>query len=242
MQSAEITSCTETEGTGLQMHSYPQPTSTGAEGVTEAARTPFWAGGVFAALLIAGTGGSISGVSGLSAAREMGLPCTGSACRIECVSNSRRDDEEERIANSTEGLPAIQHYLSLNLSDLATVLQVSRPTIYAWLRDESTPQAHNMSRMGLLYRMAKTWSGMSQKPLGSYLKRPVVRGRSLLSLLSEERIDRGFVMEGLVASSRMMEHEARTRPRSAAEIAKQFGLRPQSNHSQEESVAQETGL
>jgi hypothetical protein len=168
---------------------------------------------------------------------------TGSMCRVEYVSKSRREDEEERIAGSTEGLSTIQHHLSLNLSDLAAVLRVSRPTIYTWLREESSPQAHNVSRMQLLFWVAKMWSGVSPRPLGSHLKTAVVESQSVFDLLSQERIDRELVRRALATCSRAMEQEAaRPRPRSAAEIARQYGLRSQSRHSQEESVAQETGL
>src|ERR1019366_6302550 len=243
MPSAVITSCTESAEKALQMYACAQPTSARASTATELIRAPFWAGGVLAAFLIAGTGGSISSASASAVVQKMDSSGTGSMCRIEYVSKSRREDEEERIAGSTEGLSTIQHHLSLNLSDLAAVLRVSRPTIYTWLREESSPQAHNVSRMQLLFGVAKMWSGVSPRPLGSHLKTAVVEGQSVFDLLSQERIDREQVRRALATCSRVMEQDAtRPRPRSAAEIARQYGLRSQSKHSQEEAVAQETGL
>ena len=79
--------------------------------------------------------------------------------------------------------------------------------------------------------------------LGSRLRTPVIEGQSVFDLLSEERIDTEDVRKALVSCALLLEQAmARPRPRSAAEIAKQYGLRSQSKHSQEESVAQETGL
>jgi hypothetical protein len=243
MPSAAITSCTGAAETSPQMYGCAQPTSARASTATEFIKAPFWTGGVLAAFFIAGTGGAISCASTSAVVQKMDSSSTGSMCRIECVSKSRLEDETERIAGSAEGLPTIQHHLSLNLSDLAAVLRVSRPTIYTWLRSESSPQAHNVSRMRLLFRVAKTWAGVSPRPLGSHLKTAVVEGQSVFDLLSQERIERELVRGALATCSRKMEQEAaRPRPRSAAEIAGQYGLRSQSKHSQEESVAQETGL
>jgi DNA-binding transcriptional regulator YiaG len=243
MRPTEFTSCTDSGAMALQMYSSTQTTSGQSCGFAELSKAPFWASGVFAALLIVGTGGSISSASTSTVAQELGSTGTGSVCRIQCVTKSPREDEEDQLAASPEGLPVIRHHLSLNLSDVAAALRVSRPTIYAWLRGESSPHFHNKSRMRSLYRVAKMWSGMSQKPLGSYLKLPVHEDRSIFDLLCEEKVDSALIRAGFTACARMFERDVtRLRPRSASEIAKQFGLRSQSSPSQEESVAQETGL
>jgi len=243
MTSTVTTSGTDSLEASLHMYSSAYPTSTRASNAGEPTRAPFWATGVFAVFLIAGTGGSVSAASTSAVVQKMDSAGTGSRCRVECVAKSGQDDVEERIAGSTEGLPVLQHHLSLNLSDLATVLRVSRPTIYTWLRDESSPQVHNVSRMRQLFRIARVWSSVFSKPLGSHLKTPVVDGQSVFDLLSQDRIDQELVNKALVTCSLMLEQEAgRPRLRSAAEIAKQYGLPSQSKYSQEESVAQETGL
>jgi hypothetical protein len=238
----EITSCTESAERPLQIGGYAYPTSTWTFGDITATTAPFWTVGVFAVLLFAGTGGSVSEVS-TTAVEKVDSARTGSNCSIEYVSKSRRQDEEDENIASTEGLPVLQHYLSLNLSDLAAILRVSRPTIYSWLKEDSSPQAHNTSRMRQLFRLAKLWSDISRKPLGSHLKTPVVDGQSVFDLLSQDHLDRELIRSALMSCSLMLEQDlARPRPRSAAEIAKLYGLQSQSKNSQEESVAQETGL
>ena len=242
MVTTEITSCTDSGGNPLDLVGYGYPTSTCTSAGSAAPRAPFWTVGVFAALLLVGTGGSVSAASKSAVAERMDQTATGSTCRVECVSQTRRGNEEGG-AGSAEGLSTLQHYLSLNLSDLAAVLRVSRPTIYSWLRDESAPQAQNLLRMRQVFRVARIWPGISRKPLGSRLRTPVVEGQSVLDLLSEERLDTELVRTALVSCALLVEQDiARPRPRSTAEIAKRFGLRPQSKHSQEESVVQETGL
>jgi hypothetical protein len=243
MVTTEITSCTDSGGKPLDIvgcYGYPTSTCTSAGGA--ATRAPLRTVGVFAALLLVGTGGSVSAASKSAVVERIDQAPTGSTCRVECVSQTRRENQQEE-AGSTEGLSVLQHHLSLNLSDLAAVLRVSRPTIYSWLRDESAPQAQNLSRMRQLFRVTRIWPGISRKPLGSRLRTPVIEGQSVFDLLSEERIDTEVVRKALVSCALLLEQDiARPRPRSTAEIAKQYGLRSQSKHSQEESVAQETGL
>jgi len=242
MVPAQITSCTDSVEKSVQTIGYADSTSANTFSGPPLARVPVWTAGVFAVFLAAGTGGLVSSVS-TSAVAEIESPRTGSVCRIDCASKFRRESEEERIEGSTQTLSVLQHYLSLNLSELAMVLQVSRPTIYSWLRDQSSPQAQNVARLRQLFKLAKMWPGISRKPVGSHLKTPVMDGRSVLDLLSEDRIDPELVRTALASCAVLVEREAaRHRPRTAAEVAKQYGLRSQSKDSQEESVAQETGL
>jgi len=243
MVPTEITSCTDSGGAPLDIVGYVYPTSTNTSSEGTQTRAPFWTIGVFATLLLVGTGGSVSAASTSAVVERIDSSPTGSTCRIECVSQSSRQNEEDEVAGSTEGLSVLQHYLSLNLSDLAVVLRVSRPTIYSWLRDESAPQTHNLSRIREIFRVTKIWPGISRNPLGLRLRTPVVEGESVFDLLSQERIDAGVVRAALISCALLLEQDmVRPRPRSAAEVAKQYGLRSQSKHSQEESVAQETGL
>src|ERR1039457_3933293 len=108
------------------------------------AGTPIPILATFAIFLAAGTGG-IGSPSSIPVITGAAMPTT-SACRITHACNSAQVNVDE-IAGTTEGLAIIQHYLSLNISDLASALRVSRPTVYAWLREESEPQANNISRI-----------------------------------------------------------------------------------------------
>ncbi len=242
MLPAQITSCTNSVEKSAQTIAYADTTSANTFIQPPLARASGWTAGVFAIFLAAGTGGLVSTAS-TSAVAEIDSPRTGSVCRIDCASKFRRDSEDETIEGSTQALSVLQHYLSLNLSELAMVLQVSRPTIYSWLRDQSSPQAQNVARIRQLFKLAKIWPGISRRPVRLHLKTPVTEGRSVLDLLTQDRLDPELVRTALASCAALVEREAaRQRPRTAAEVAKQYGLRSQSKGSQEESVAQETGL
>ena len=60
--------------------------------------------------------------------------------------------------------PRLQHQLSairsnfgFNVSDLARVLRVQRPTIYAWGNDDATPHPSNMQRIREVYDLSRKW-------------------------------------------------------------------------------------
>lgn len=244
MKLAEITTCTQFSNCAIERNDYAQQTVTGSLRDTEFAVTPLWAAKVLsaAALLIVGTGGT-SNLYATAAYVDLRLTSAGGADRIECAYKSRGDNEEERLAGSPEGLSIIQHYLSLNLSDVAIILHVTRPTIYSWLRDESTPHEHNIARIRQILKLAKIWSDMSTKRLGKYLKIPSSDGYSVFNLLSEENIDQSMIRRAFAICSHAVEHDAsRPRARSAVEIANQFGFRPVSPESIEDAMAQETGF
>ena len=201
------------------------------------------AGGAFAALLIVGTGGSMTLDLPTASNFIRSEGGTGSACRVQYASISPLEDCEHRTARSTEALAYIQHHLSLNISALATVLRISRPTVYSWFRDESQLHTHNASRVAQLYEIAQCWCEMSSTELGPYLKRPLPQGGTIFDILSAEALLPLSIQRGLQTCAQMMNREAESpRPRTATEIAKQFGLRSPSPEMQEESLAQETGL
>lgn len=241
MRIADITSCTESEMQDLELEDYTPATSTCDSTGIATTRTPLWVTGFCAAALFVGTGGSIAAAPTSTVIGEANPAPTGAICSIECIPPSIREEQDDTAP--TEVLSLLQHYLSLNLTDLAAVLHVSRPTIYSWMRDESAPQAYNVERIRQLARLTKFWSGLSRKPLGSHLRTPVLNGLSLFDLLSQEQINMWFARKALVSCSVVVEQDgSRPRAKSAVEIAREFGLRAPMTHSQEESVAQETGL
>lgn len=80
--------------------------------------------------------------------------------------------------------------LSLNKSQLADVLRVSRPTLYDWL-DGTEPSIANAKRMALLLRVLARSGVTSATPLNArYVRQPLSeRAPSLLDALCAERPD-----------------------------------------------------
>ena len=84
----------------------------------------------------------------------------------------------------------LQAALSVNKSELARTLRVSRPTVYDWL-DGGEPNADNRSRIRTLLRLVSECRVSANNPLfPRFVRSPLEPGdRSLLELLGEEMID-----------------------------------------------------
>jgi len=88
---------------------------------------------------------------------------------------------------AADKIRAILSYFRLSKSDLARILQVSRPALYAWLNSESEPSPDNLRTIRKLYSLmeplgTETWFpifyGYIERPVGAFKK-------SLLEALSE---------------------------------------------------------
>jgi transcriptional regulator with XRE-family HTH domain len=79
--------------------------------------------------------------------------------------------------------------LSVNKSELARILRVTRPTVYDWL-DGGEPNADNVARIGQLLRLVLQARVSSRSPLlPRFVRSPLDPGsQALLDLLDEETI------------------------------------------------------
>ena len=84
----------------------------------------------------------------------------------------------------------LQAALSVNKSELARILRVSRPTVYDWL-DGGEPNVDNRSRIRTLVGLVAACRVSANKPLFPRFVRSAVEpgDRSLLELLAAEMID-----------------------------------------------------
>jgi transcriptional regulator with XRE-family HTH domain len=82
-------------------------------------------------------------------------------------------------------------FFGLSKSQLARVLGVSRPTLYAWLDGSATPQADNLERIAVLYSILKASTWNQNRPLFHEYVTEKLTGepRSLLELLSDPVVD-----------------------------------------------------
>ena len=114
----------------------------------------------------------------------------------------------------------LQTALSVNKSELARILRVSRPTVYDWL-DDGQPKADNVSRIRKLLRLLREYRVSSANPLFPRFVRSALEpgGRPLLDVLVEGAIDDAAVRSaverakalGDAIHSRREEREARLR-------------------------------
>lgn len=120
-----------------------------------------------------------------------------------------------------EELQYIRQHLCLNMSDLALLLGVSRPTAYAWL-DGDEPKEDNYHSIVRLSRIAEQFERLHLANLEKLLRRPVFDGRSLLDKLkaSEEIGDCIPVLQNLASK----EASARSRLKGSGKSPDNQGL------------------
>ena len=121
----------------------------------------------------------------------------------------------------------LQAALSINKSELARILQVSRPTVYDWL-DGGEPNAGNVSRIRTLVRLVSECRVSANNPLVPRFVRSALESgdRSLLELLGEEMIDEVTVKDvirrakalGDAMDARREEREGRLREAGFEEV------------------------
>lgn len=70
------------------------------------------------------------------------------------------------VRSAAEQLELIRHSLSLSVTDLARVVGVQRPTIYAWLQN-GAPRRESLERLSMLERVAMHWKSLADRPLGA---------------------------------------------------------------------------
>jgi transcriptional regulator with XRE-family HTH domain len=101
-------------------------------------------------------------------------------------------EQQASIISAKDQVSALKMWLGLSISDLANVLHVQRPTIYQWLSG-TEPRRNNLQRLSRLYGVAIQWRDLSNEPPGSYLRAPILDGRSLVDLMCEKEINLGQI-------------------------------------------------
>ena len=94
----------------------------------------------------------------------------------------------------------------LNLSDTAVVLQATRPTVYSWIEDGPVRRFAQRKRITALHELGRYWRKLSPLPVGEGLRlRDSSTGKTLLDLLSAERVDASAVQRHLDALHRELD-------------------------------------
>ena len=115
-----------------------------------------------------------------------------------------------------EQMQELQAALSLNKSQLARILRVSRPALYEWFRGKE-PNPANTDRLHTLLRCLVRARASATSPLNArFVRQPAyLDAPALLDLLSEERIDEDRVVNAIEEAQAL--GDAATRRRVARE-------------------------
>jgi transcriptional regulator with XRE-family HTH domain len=115
----------------------------------------------------------------------------------------------------------------MSITELARVIGVERPTIYAWMRAESEPHEANYRRLARVAALARKYGRFS--PLGARVRRPGADGTSLVDLLAEEPLPEERIEQRLLSEWTDMRLEGGRRAvvpaiRSARDAAIALGI------------------
>jgi len=106
------------------------------------------------------------------------------------IAYQRRQEKAELSAS--EVLHILQDRFGLGVSQLAEVAQVSRPTIYGWLKSTAAPRndekAHRLDALLAIARLCNRGE-VDSKIIGRLLRRKTSSGFSMLDLLLEDKLD-----------------------------------------------------
>jgi transcriptional regulator with XRE-family HTH domain len=76
----------------------------------------------------------------------------------------------------------IKNTLSLNVSELAEVMGVTRPTVYAWAEGGNADEP-NRQRLAALKELAQEWESLCSEPLGALVRDRSEGGTRILDLI-----------------------------------------------------------
>lgn len=122
--------------------------------------------------------------------------------------------EVGRRISAEEQVDAIQDALSLTVADMAKVLRVSRPTIYAWLRGNVAAPRDGVTaeRLRSVYRLASEWKEQSDLQPGRFVRVPIQENLpSLFDLLCASTLDEKAIREVMSGLTQVLAQRYRER-------------------------------
>jgi len=177
--------------------------------------SPMAGGVLIAALLIAGTGA-------IATPQSSTQVLTGSITPI-CTIDHFQQETGDVTADVQEKIAGIRHYLSLTTTDLASVLQVKRPTIYAWTAGAVSLHRNHRARLDMAYEIARDWRALSMKPIGEGIREKFAGGAALIDLLSADQFDHVAIRSAMLRAKDFQDQMIRRL--TVKEVAKQAGVK-----------------
>ena len=132
--------------------------------------------------------------------------------------------------------------LSLNKSQLAKILRVTRPTMYDWFQGKD-PNAANAERLHALLGFLSRASVSGANPLNArFVRQPIDLGApSLIELLSEDQLDEERVLH-TIERVRALGDSASTRRKTREDRLRALGFEDPSDEQRKEQLAKNVAL
>jgi len=136
----------------------------------------------------------------------------------------RASDELSPSRSLSEFVAEIRSALSLQIKELAEILHVERPTVYAWIKESSSPQKQNRVRLRQVARLAGTWNRLSNRPIGQAIREMDEEGRTIIDYMKEDIIPQTLIISRFRSIAQAAERKAALRKPSIRELADKHGI------------------
>lgn len=149
----------------------------------------------------------------------------------EAIEYRAQQEDANAIANEAPDPPRVlaglRESLGLSITDIARVFDVSRPTIYAWMKGETDPRPELWPRLREMEQVASRAQRYSLSRPARLVRRPVLEGTSLLDrLLTGREVEEGH-LQALADLARTEESQrAKSKggaARPARDVASEYG-------------------
>ena len=151
---------------------------------------------------------------------------TGNGLIINCLSTNKQPalSDDAKIPSVKDQIDGLRNKMGLNISELAHILLVKRPTIYAWL-DNKEPNKSNRKRLDIIYKLCSKWGRNGLGEIRDYLYRSIGARKPLLFLLEEKQLDETLITQVLDQIEITMSRNRREYAERAALLEK-HGFKP----------------
>lgn len=137
-------------------------------------------------------------VESCSTGYNFGLEGSGSnfldQIKSELSQNSAFQMAHSQLKMPKEQINALRKYIGFNISEIAVILGVKRPTIYEWLEAENPKlRESNRKRLDEIYSVCEIWAKTNLGRIDAYIRKAIIDGRSLFDLLACKKINHNLV-------------------------------------------------
>lgn len=150
--------------------------------------------------------------------------------------------------NFSESVPSmlakVKSVFALNVSDLAKVLGVERPTVYAWMDERATPHRSNYERLDQAFDLAQQSEKWLVNLPRNQIKRFRIQNVSIAEFLSQEQLSGELLLAGLedmATSTTGQEVIAQKRRASLRDLARQHEIQLPSQEATQDTFDSVTG-
>ena len=106
--------------------------------------------------------------------------------------------EESKVISTKAQIDDLRKKMGLNMSEIATIMGVSRQAIYDWIDDDSKLRREHQARFDILTEICLLWSQKKLGRLGSYLYKKINNeNKSLFELLQDKIFDKKYIIQML---------------------------------------------